>query len=124
MAAARAFFTRDVFYDGASIGGAFDIILAIGLLHHLDDQQTAALLGAARRRLKPGGRMVSHRPGANRSAALDRASHHSQQTAASMFGQRLNTSALQGLSSARYEWSWRTDLLRLPYTHVIMQCSA
>jgi hypothetical protein len=42
--------------------GAFDIVLAIGLLYLRDDQQTAPLLGAACRRLKPDARTATLGP--------------------------------------------------------------
>ena len=117
------FLHADVCDDGASIGGAFDIVLAIGLLHHLDDQQTAALLGAARRRLKPGGRMVSIDP------ALTVPQHWiARLIIRNDRGQHVRP-AIEYERLARAEFSkvqteLRTDLLRLPYTHVIMQCSA
>jgi SAM-dependent methyltransferase len=117
------FLHADVCDDDASIGGAFDIILAIGLLHHLDDQQTAALLGAARRRLKPGGRMVSIDP------ALTVPQHWiARLIIRNDRGQHVRP-AIEYERLARAEFSkvrteLRTDLLRLPYTHVIMQCSS
>jgi SAM-dependent methyltransferase len=39
--------------------GSFDIVLANGVLHHLDDQEADGLLRVAREALKPGGRFVS-----------------------------------------------------------------
>lgn len=39
--------------------GSFDIVLANGVLHHLDDQEADGLLRVARQALKPGGRFVS-----------------------------------------------------------------
>jgi SAM-dependent methyltransferase len=44
--------------DALAIGNlsrTFDRIIAIGLLHHLDDRQARAVLAGARRRLRPGG---------------------------------------------------------------------
>src|SRR4051794_36463986 len=39
--------------------GTFDIVLAVGVLHHLDDRGAARLLAVARDALKPGGRLVA-----------------------------------------------------------------
>lgn len=40
----------------------FDLVLAIGLLHHLDDNDALALLNIAHNALKPGGRLVTVDP--------------------------------------------------------------
>lgn len=39
----------------ADVFGEFDIILALGLVHHLDDEQATNLFAIARRTLRPGG---------------------------------------------------------------------
>jgi len=39
--------------------GGFDVVIAHGLLHHLDDDEARSLFRVARRALKPGGRMVT-----------------------------------------------------------------
>jgi SAM-dependent methyltransferase len=41
---------------------ACDLVLALGVFHHLDDEQVAGLLTSVRRVLKPGGRLVSYDP--------------------------------------------------------------
>src|ERR1700674_1855407 len=38
---------------------SFDIVLATGVLHHLDDAEATGLFAIARRALAPGGRLVS-----------------------------------------------------------------
>jgi SAM-dependent methyltransferase len=43
----------------AEPAGSFDIVLATGLLHHLDDREAEGMLRAARAALKPDGRLVS-----------------------------------------------------------------
>lgn len=40
----------------------FDLVLAIGLLHHLDDESATALINIAYNSLKPGGRLVTIDP--------------------------------------------------------------
>jgi SAM-dependent methyltransferase len=42
--------------------GGFDRVIAIGVLHHLDDASAAMLFDAAARALKPGGRLVTSDP--------------------------------------------------------------
>jgi len=41
---------------------SFDIVLAIGLLHHLDDEAATVLLNLAHDALKPGGRLITIDP--------------------------------------------------------------
>ncbi|WP_342131820.1 class I SAM-dependent methyltransferase [Hydrogenophaga sp. OTU3427] len=47
-------------YDSQESG--FDVILALGLLHHLDDATAESLFRAARQRLKPGGFLLTLDP--------------------------------------------------------------
>ena len=42
--------------------GPFDVVIATGLLHHLDDKQAIQLLNLAQSALKPGGRLVTNDP--------------------------------------------------------------
>jgi SAM-dependent methyltransferase len=39
--------------------GCYDIVMAFGVLHHLDDAEGRELFRGARRALKPGGRFVT-----------------------------------------------------------------
>src|SRR5579872_6038562 len=56
---------RGTFFDGsvkdAAAGeiGAFDKVLALGILHHLDDTEVRDLFGLAKSRLKPGGCLIT-----------------------------------------------------------------
>lgn len=110
---ARAFLERE---------GRFDIVLAIGILHHLDREEALDLFRLARRALKPGGRLVTldpcYAPGqspvARYLAARDR-------------GQFVrNEEAYRELARAEFPAvtsSVRHDLLRMPYTHIILECA-
>lgn len=51
-------------------GAGFDMIWALGFLHHVDDTEMAALLRDCYRLLKPGGLLVSADPSARRFANL------------------------------------------------------
>jgi len=39
--------------------GQFDLVLALGVLHHLDDPEARALMNLAKSALKPGGRLIT-----------------------------------------------------------------
>lgn len=101
--------------------GTFDKVLAIGLLHHLDDTQATALLRAAARILKPGGAVFTfdnvfipdQNPIARTLIAMDRGQHVRK------------TEQYRTLAAAAFnniELSIFHDLLRLPYTHIVMEC--
>jgi cyclopropane fatty-acyl-phospholipid synthase-like methyltransferase len=60
--AARERYPQHTFRLGALPGeteGLYDIVLAIGVLHHLSQQECVALLQSARAHLAPGGRIVT-----------------------------------------------------------------
>jgi SAM-dependent methyltransferase len=109
--------------DDLPLIAGFDVVIAHGLLHHLNDGDAAKLFRVARRALKRGGRLVTfdgcYVAGqgvlARLLLSLDR-------------GQYVRDSASY-LALARAEFesvsvSVRHDLLRLPYTHIIMECTA
>ena len=117
------FLNQDVAADGFGFDGAFDIILIIGLLHHLDDTQASDLLAASQRCLKPDGRVIS----------IDGVWTSPQHWLARLIikndrGQHVRTPGeYRHLAEAvfgRVSAEVRTDLLRLPYSHFIMDCAA
>jgi SAM-dependent methyltransferase len=100
----------------------FDVALAIGLLHHLDDPVARDVLALARKALRPGGRLITVDP------CLD-----PSQNAVSRFlvlhdrGQNVRTrAAYEALAGGVFDHvearvrhqAW------IPYTHCIMECSA
>ena len=99
-----------------------DIALALGVLHHLDDDDAARLIEALYDRLAPGGRLITldtaYVPGqsfiARKLAEWDR-------------GQNVRyPEAYLGLVSARYvskQIHTHHDYLRVPYTLVVMECT-
>jgi len=101
--------------------GTFDLVLATGVIHHLNDAQAAGLFDLARLALRPTGRLVTfdgcHVPQQSRLVrwllAHDR-------------GKFVRTrEEYLRLASARFakvEAHLRHDLLRIPYTHLIMRC--
>ena len=110
---ARAFLERE---------GQFDIVLAIGILHHLDRDEALDLFRIAKRALRPGGRLVTldpcYAPGQSRLARY----------LASRDRGRFVRTEQEYRSLAQGEFpavaaSVRHDLLRMPYTHIILECA-
>lgn len=105
--------------------GAYDVVMALGVLHHMNDDECRSFFAAAKRNLKPGGRVVT----------LDACKTPMQNPAARVFfaldrGQairfepeylRLAKSALDTVKSHVV-----TDLMPLwiPYTHIIMEATS
>lgn len=100
---------------------SFDVVMAMGLIHHLDDDGVDALLRLAANVLAPGGRMVALeaalRPGQNRFARWlirwDRGAVVRTPEAYAALGERW---------FERVDCTMREDLLRVPYTHLIIEC--
>jgi SAM-dependent methyltransferase len=101
--------------------GGFDVAIAHGVLHHLDDAQARVLLRVARRALKPGARLVT----------FDGCFTGDQSAAARFFlrldrGRHVRTrEAYEALARAEFaevKSFVRHDLVRIPYTHLIMEC--
>lgn len=101
--------------------GTFDLAVAAGVLHHLDDTEALRLFTSARQALCPGGRLVTldgcylarQRPLARKLLELDRGRH--VRTPAGYV-------ALAGEVFGRVGATLRADLLRVPYDHVLLEC--
>jgi SAM-dependent methyltransferase len=101
--------------------GAFDLVMANGLQHHLTDEEVGVLLRVAHAALKPSGRLVTidgcFHPGQSSIARLllrlDRGRHVRTQDGYC----RLARGVFANVDSVL-----RHDLLRVPYTHHIMTC--
>jgi hypothetical protein len=94
--------------------------MAVGVLHHLDDEMVESALDLAHGLLEPGGRFVSidptltddQHPIARLLVKSDRGQHvRSPGEMAALVGSRLPGAAI---------WT-RDDLLRPPYTHVVVR---
>ena len=101
--------------------GTFDVALAIGLVHHLGDSEALELFRLGFEALRPGGRLISgdicYTPD---QSALERylLSHDRGQFVR-------NQSRYLELARSCFRQvtpNLRKDLLRLPYTHLIMEC--
>lgn len=103
--------------------GGFDVVIAHGLLHHLDDEGVRVLFRVARRALRAGGRLVTfdgcftddQSAAARFFLSLDRGRHVRDRAAY----ERLAHTAFEQVGT-----SVRHDLIRIPYTHLIMECTA
>jgi len=99
----------------------FDLVLATGVLHHLDDREAEILFQLAHSSLKPGARLVT----------LD-GCYTSNQSYVARFLLRNDRGKFVRdeagyLRLARSVFpeakaTLRTDLLRIPYTHIILEC--
>lgn len=101
--------------------GGFDIVLALGLIHHLDDSEARDLFSLGHQALKPGGRMITndgcYRP--NQSATKRYLLSRDR-------GQFVRTEqeyvALAKASFQTVTPHIREDVLRIPYTHLVLVC--
>lgn len=108
-------------YNDSTLEGGADIVLAVGILHHLEDDEARTLMKTAWKKLRPGGRFIS----------LDGALVPEQSSIARALlmrdrGQNIRSpEAYASLASAvfdRVETATRHDLLFVPYTHCILEC--
>lgn len=99
--------------------GTFDIVMANGVLHHLEDREVRQLAAAASRALKPGGRFCSfdgcfidgQNPIARYLISKDRGRNVREPE---------GYKALVDPYFATVDLVIRHDMLRIPYTHAIM----
>lgn len=103
--------------------GSYDLVIAHGVLHHLDDSAARALLRVSRKALRPGGRLVT----------FDGCFTDDQSAAARLFlsldrGRHVRSrGAYERLARAEFDAVRsfvRHDLIRIPYTHIILECTA
>jgi 2-polyprenyl-3-methyl-5-hydroxy-6-metoxy-1,4-benzoquinol methylase len=101
----------------------FDVITMFGLLHHLDDSHSLELMAATRPLLCAGGRLVTTDP-----CFVERQNPVAWLLAKMDRGRNVRDAeayrALAAASFPKVEVHVRGDLLRLPYNHAIMICSA
>ena len=100
---------------------SFDIVLAHGVLHHLNDAEAIKLFSTAYSALKPGGRLVTFDGCfvedqsflARFLVSLDRGRFVRDQS---------GYEVLAKTCPFEIKVSIRHNLIRLPYTHIIMEC--
>jgi len=99
----------------------FDLVLATGVLHHLDDTEAIDLFRVAKAALKPNGRLITldgcfleHQSRVARHLlSRDRGKHVRNEMGYVELAKTVFTNVRPFLTS---------ELLRIPYTHVILEC--
>lgn len=107
----------------SGLPASFDVALAVGVLHHLDDGHVASLLEEVRGLLAPGGRLVTldvcYEPGQSALArafvSRDRGEHVREHS---------RYEALASHAFRQVRTTVRRDLLRVPCSHCILECVA
>jgi cyclopropane fatty-acyl-phospholipid synthase-like methyltransferase len=126
--ATRRFGDRGTFYckkvtkEAIQERESVDIVLATGVIHHLNDGEALQLFELASSVLKPSGRLIT----------IDNCYMERQSKVARYLISRDRGSYVRknedylGIASrvfANVKMSIRHDLMRVPYTHIIMECA-
>ena len=116
-----SFFCQEVNETTLGQFAGFDLVIACGVLHHLDDAAALRLLEIARAALKPTGRLVT-----TDGCYVDGQSRIARFLLSRDRGEfvriREHYAKLAHQVFPHVECHLRHDLLRLPYTHLIMEC--
>ena len=116
------FLQRELTADMVSDYNSCDVVVATGVVHHLDDDAAQNLFAVANAALRPGGRLVT----------LDGCYQPGQSSIAKVLldndrGRFVRTEAgYRELASGVFSNVKHTvlhDLFRVPYTNIIMECS-
>jgi SAM-dependent methyltransferase len=102
---------------------SFDVVLALGIVHHLEDAEARQLFQIAYGALKPGGKLVTidgvwadgQSPVARWLLARDRGEY--------VRSEREYVGIASQVFSSNIRPTVRHDLLRIPYTHLILECT-
>ena len=101
---------------------SFDIVLAIGIVHHLNDQDALQLFDLAQTSLKPGGRLITLD-----GCYIEGQSRIERYIVARDRGQYVRTEEkyreLASQSFMDVHVDVRHDLLPIPYSHIIAECT-
>ncbi len=115
------FFCCGVSLEAVQEWGVFDLVLANGVVHHLDDSKTGELFGLARAALKPTGKLVTFD-----GCYVHRQSNVARYLLSKDRGRYVRTAEeYKRLASGFFSnitVSIRNDLLWIPYTHIVMEC--
>jgi len=101
--------------------GEFEIVLALGLLHHLDDDEARDLFRLGHTALRSGGRMIT-----NDGCYMPRQSAAKRYLLSRDRGRFVRTQ--EQYEQLAHTWfekiqaHIREDVLRIPYTHLILEC--
>lgn len=116
------FHVGDVKTIRSSLTGKFDRVIAVGVLHHLDDSYAVELFDIAYEALAEGGKLITFDP-----TFVPHQNPLAKWTIRHDRGKNVRTAEeLQALASRRFSATkvkLRHDLLRMPYDHAILECS-
>lgn len=101
--------------------GTFDLALATGVLHHLDDTQAGDLFALARLALRPGGRLLTL-DGCYVRGQTRLARWLLERDRGEFVRSRSDYERLAAGAFSKVESHVRHDFFRAPYTLLIMQC--
>jgi SAM-dependent methyltransferase len=102
--------------------GTYDLVMANGLLHHLADDEALALFRLAHSALKPAGRLVTF-DGCFVDGQSAVARFLLRRDRGRFVRRRDEYLALAARVFPHVTAAVRHDLIRLPYTHIILECS-
>jgi SAM-dependent methyltransferase len=115
------FYCNRVSSEALQTQPSFDIVLGMAILHHLDDTEARQLFQLAGAALKSGGRFVTVDP-----CYVDEQSPVARWLISMDRGQYVRTKAqyleLAETAFTSIQVSIRHDRLRIPYTHIILEC--
>jgi SAM-dependent methyltransferase len=101
--------------------GQFNIALAIGILHHLDDKEASQLFALAQKALKPGGRLITLDP-----CYDQRQSRMAKWIISCDRGKNTRREqdyvTLAGVGFSQIKPNLWLHPLRIPYTYCILEC--
>ena len=101
----------------------YDLVLVWGVLHHLDDDQVRDFMSLARRSLKPTGRLVALEPCYTKDQSR-MARYLLDRDRGEYVRSREEWPRLVAPTFPSATFQVRHDLLRIPYTHLVMECPA
>lgn len=115
------FYCKRISEESLAAHAGFDIVLASGVLHHLDDAEAEQLFRLAHAALNPGGRLIALDPcyvdDQSRVGRFlisrDRGQFVRDQPGYAAIAEKVFTNIRPFI---------RHDLLRIPYTHLILEC--
>lgn len=116
------FFCQDVTLLPAGDIPPCDLAIAFGVLHHLDDSDAARLIQNLHGRLAVGGRLVTIDPAFEKGQSI-----FAREMIRRDRGQNVRAGSeylsLTGSLFSEKRLAVRHDLLRIPYTHAIVECT-
>lgn len=106
--------------EGAKTYGPFDIAIAVGVQHHLSDVQLLSLLQTVKKSLKPGGRFITI-DGCYASGQLPITKYILSKDRGEYVRDQAGYEKIVSQVFEHYRTEMRHDMLRIPYTHLIIE---